>query len=160
MTAWNLRRQRIACATCATSFDDGARYFSVLTTQAGELARSDFCQRCWSRPARQPTLLVAHAAPRKTADAESRALEAFCRARGRKDKRVELRFLFCLLLMRQRRLVVRMTAGHRRFRGLAPPEEFGDPVRLHARADGGLREELRAFFPGRDPLKWRTARAG
>jgi hypothetical protein len=161
MSVWNLRRNRIACATCASTFDDGARYFSVLTTAAGELTRSDFCQRCWTaRPSGDVDLFwwrTRHAEKKhRGLSFNLEALEAlFVALEGRTDKSVvELRFLLCLLLMRKRRLkVVRMTRGEgvdafvvRRPRR---QEEFAvilcdfTPERM-----AELREELRALFAG------------
>jgi hypothetical protein len=161
MTAWNLKRQRIVCATCATGFEAGARYFSLLSTQAGELARSDFCQRCWSaRPAGDVDLFwwrTRHEERKQRGlSFNLEALEAlFVALEGRHDKAVvELRFLLCLLLMRKRRLkVVRMTrgAGLDAFLVRRPrrQEEFSvvlcefTPERM-----AELREELRALFGG------------
>ena len=161
MSAWNLRRPRPACATCSRNFEDGARTFSLLSTQSGELARSDFCEGCWSARAADGADLFwwrTRHFERKNRGLSFNleALEAlFLALEGRAEKSVvELRFLLCLLLMRKRRLkVVRMTRGEgldafvvRRPRR---PEELRvilcdfTPERM-----AELREELRAIFAG------------
>ncbi len=117
MSTWNLRRNKIACSTCEASFGDGDRYFSVLTTESGDLARSDFCLGCWAaRPGAPADLFwwrTRHAEKKQRGMSFNlEALEAlFIALEGRNDLRVqELRYLLCLLLMRKRRLkIVRMT---------------------------------------------------
>ncbi|MEO6711412.1 MAG: hypothetical protein ABIP42_17655 [Planctomycetota bacterium] len=159
MSAWNLRRHRIACTACEASFADEERYFSLLTTEAGELSRRDFCSACWSARAAVASDLfwwrTRHAEKRRRGVSFNiEALEAlFVALEGRSDLRVrELRFLLCLLLMRKRRVkIVRMTnlEGSEAFVVRRPrrEEEFVvfvydfSPERM-----AELREELRALF--------------
>lgn len=163
MSAWNLRRHRIACASCESNFENGARYFSVLTTEAGELSRRDFCLACWtSRASADADLFwwrTRHAEQRRRGVALNlEALESlFVALEGRNDLRVkELRFLLCLILMRKRRVkIIRMThvEGGDAFVVRRPrrEEEFVvfvydfSPERMSE-----LREELRALFASDD----------
>ena|SRR5688572_9365271 len=161
MSAWNLRRHRIACSICACTFADRDRYFSVLSTAAGELARSDFCLACWGARGPAPADLfwwrTRHAERRNRGMSFNlEALEAlFVALEGRNDLPVkEMRFLLCLLLMRKRRLkVVRMTRAEgsdafvvRRPRRQEELTVFAFDFTPERMAE--LREELRALFAG------------
>lgn len=164
MSNWNLRRQRIACAACGASFADGARYFSLLSTAAGEVARVDHCADCWARRDAAGSDLfwwrTRHTEqPRRGPALNLEALEAlFVALEGRNDLRVkELRFLLCLLLMRKRRLkTVRMSRpegsgalGAFVVRRPRRQEEFEVAVFEFQRERlSELREELRAIFAG------------
>ena len=161
MSVWNLRRQRIACAHCDATFDDRARYFSLLTAAGGDLSRKDFCLGCWSKRSAESLDLfwwrTRHTEkPNRGLSLNLEALEAlFLALEGRNDLAVrELRFLLCLLLMRKRRLkTVRMARldGIDAFVVRRPrrQEEFTvfvfdfSPERM-----AELREELRAIFAG------------
>ncbi|HUR28735.1 MAG TPA: hypothetical protein VM509_11155 [Planctomycetota bacterium] len=167
MSVWNLRRQRIACAACESHFDDGARYFSLLSTEAGELRRRDFCTACWTaRTADQADLFwwrTRHAErQRRGVSFNIETIEAlFVALEGRNDLRVkELRFLLCLLLMRKRRVkIVRMTqeSGGEAFVVRRPRREEALVVYVYDFSPermAELREELRALFASDDaPLE-------
>ena len=161
MSNWNLRRQRIACTVCDASFADRARYFSVLTTESGELRRSDYCTGCWAAR----TNATADVFWWRTRHTERKqrglsfnveALEAlFVALEGRNDLPVqELRYLLCLLLMRKRRLkIVRMTraAAADALIGRRPRREEEFVVFAHEFSPermAELRVELRALFAG------------
>lgn len=161
MSDWNLRRNHIACAGCESGFADSARYFSLLCTENGEIARKDFCLGCWSkRPAQAADLFwwrTRHIPSKQHGLALNlEALEAlFIALEGRNDLKVkELRFLLCLLLMRKRRLkTVRMTRedGVDAFVVRRPrrQEEFSVFVfDFSAERMAELREELRSIFAG------------
>lgn len=159
MSTWNLRRHKIACSMCEASFADEARYYSVLTTEGGELGRTDFCQSCWSNRASAPADLfwwrTRHTEKKQPGlSLNLEAIEAlFIALEGRNDVRVqELRYLLCLLLMRKRRVkIVRMArAGAADTFVVRRPrrqEEFEVFVfDFNAERMAELRSELRALF--------------
>src|SRR5687768_5384502 len=122
MSVWNLRRHRIACATCEATFPDNARYLSLLSSAHGEISRVDHCLGCWAARKPEDTDLfwwrTRHApSARRVLALNLEALEAlFLALEGKQDLAVqELRLLLCLLLMRKRRLkTVRMSRAQDR----------------------------------------------
>lgn len=160
MADWLIHRREPRCARCATAFEEGTAFFSLLFLDGDRLRREDRCQGCFEEPRSGPDLLfwrTRHVSDRRARFAvDFEAIEElFLSLEGRSEGRLpELRYLLSLLLLRKKRLKL---AGVRRgpegetlcVRRPRRQEEFLVPVfELDSERAVSLKAELARVFEG------------
>lgn len=164
MADWKIHHRKEGCARCEREFGEGEAHYSVLSIRESTLERDDLCATCFrDRPGegaaeeliwwrtRRPV------AQQRGLAVDFETVERLFHALGsREEERLrELRYLFCLLLMRKRRLklvrVVRRGDGGEAMLVRRPRRKDEIEVEvfdLTPERTGELRGELEALFEG------------
>jgi len=107
LDAWNITKSLDACSYCGRELAENRPFYSALSENEGDLARSDFCAACWDRTDNEPFFCFWRArrnprARKRTVDT-GLMIEFFDRlAQPDSEKKKVFRFVLALYLMRRK----------------------------------------------------------